>query len=156
MRLFLSSRKRLDVLRRWAVSWRKEGEHVQCERAGFTVTKQQSNKSAFALRNVNPCSAILRSSQRLENSQTENKKLEILQRFNEKSRCEKEEGGESLSQWRLAELRSNLRWGSPVRQQPEEVSAPRTAHSSSTCQQLRAAPLLPPLPPLLSSNSFAT
>lgn len=42
---------------------RRGGKHVQSERAGFTVTKQQSNKSALALRNVNPCSAILRSSQ---------------------------------------------------------------------------------------------
>ncbi|KAF0041009.1 hypothetical protein F2P81_006907 [Scophthalmus maximus] len=44
----------------------KEEQHVQCERAGSTVTKQQSKKSAFALRSVNPCSAILRSSQRSE------------------------------------------------------------------------------------------
>lgn len=49
----------------------KEEKRVQSERAGFTVTKQQPSKSAFALRNVNPCSAILRSSQRLENSKTQ-------------------------------------------------------------------------------------
>lgn len=45
----------------------KEGgkkEAVQCERAASTVTKQQSNKSALALRNVNPCRAILISRQR--------------------------------------------------------------------------------------------
>ena len=46
---------------------KENGESVQSERAASTVTnQQQSNKSASALRNVNPCSAILRSRQRLE------------------------------------------------------------------------------------------
>lgn len=77
MRLFLSFKQKNA-----SMSWKdelekEEGGHVQSERVGFTVTKQQSNKSAFALRNVNPCSAILRSSQRLENNQTDIKKTKL-------------------------------------------------------------------------------
>lgn len=53
---------------------RRGGKHVQSERAGFTVTKQQSNKSALALRNVNPCSAILRSSQRYKKKKLQNRR----------------------------------------------------------------------------------
>lgn len=56
----------------------KERKAVQSEWAGFTVTKQQSNKSALALRNVNPCSAIFISRQRLEKRKTANKKLLLL------------------------------------------------------------------------------
>lgn len=68
----------------------KEQKRVQSERAGFTVTKQQPSKSASALRNGNPSSAMSTSSQRLE-------KLEVsLDSRGEK--CEE-----------LRELRSNLR-----------------------------------------------
>lgn len=59
----------------------KERKAVQSEWAGFTVTKQQSNKSALALRNVNPCSAIFISRQRLEKRKTANKKLLLFLGF---------------------------------------------------------------------------
>lgn len=40
------------------INEKDEGKDVQREKAGFTVTKQQSNKSAFALRNFPPRNAI--------------------------------------------------------------------------------------------------
>lgn len=133
-----------------------ERRHVQSERAAFTVTQQQSNKSAFALRNVNPRSAILRSRQRLENSNAENGKLRgffcffllagregrgessFFLQFFEKSSCKSENvqpvrGGGAPVQ-------------SEVRQQPQEVSGPRTARTARL--PVSSAPP-PPFPSLL-------
>ena len=67
----------------------KEENRVQ---SASTVTKQQSNKSACALRSVNPCSAIVRSGQRSEN--TPNWRFKIIKvRYSGEILAQAGEGG---------------------------------------------------------------
>lgn len=129
--------------------WRRRrggGTAVQCERAASTVTKQQSSKSALALRTVNPSRAILISTQRwgeaakIKHFKMKTGLLYLWEVGRNKKKAAVTSGG--VSSCGAPVQADALR---PVRLQPE-VSAPRTAYLPVSSSSLRPAPPLPSLP----------